>query len=407
MPVSRTHTLACTLASLLLGACAASPPPRAVEAASPAPERTAQRRQTANEDAGLVSFAGSARLTPDDGDDDSLVASDFSLGIDDLLSYRASWSVESGDILAAEPSRGANAPLPTRFAGQHLGQELELDLPELAGAPLSLAASSEFRNDWMVSGSAQSQRERASLSWSPGRAKFDVLWAGTASLADGSTALNCDLQSSMKLPTHQGSDHSEALRIYGRDCVVAADGKAYAGIAAHNWGLGYVWNRPRGQSEAVLSVIDPEWTRVLDFTGVGPGYELGISHRRDFGSLSAKALVSWRQAPGGELPADLAEHAYDAEVRNLAANASLTWHLPEASVSASWAKGVDRLWFTPDPTQRGDRFGLAVNFSRWMEALLPEASPQLAMNWNWSEVRLNDAEVIDNNSLRLDIALMF
>jgi hypothetical protein len=85
----------------------------------------------------------------------------------------------------------------------------------------------------------------------------------------------------------------------------------------------------------------------------------------------------------------------------------LSWQLPEASLSANWAKGIDRLWFTPDSGQGSDRFGLALNLSRWVESLMPASSPQLAMNWNWSEVRLLDADVTQNHSLKLDFVLMF
>jgi hypothetical protein len=155
-------------------------------------------------------------------------------------------------------------------------------------------------------------------------------------------------------------------------------------------------------------VIDPRWTAHFD-SDTRPAYELGFSHRRDLGALSAKGLVSLRQGQlidGAPTP-DLAGNSIAHRHTDWAANASLTWQLPEASLSANWARGIDRFWFTPDRRQVSDRFGLALNLSHWVESLLPAASPQLAMNWNWSEVRLLNADVTETHSLQLDLALLF
>jgi hypothetical protein len=97
-------------------------------------------------------------------------------------------------------------------------------------------------------------------------------------MLDNSVALTCDLQSTVCLPTHAGADHSESLRLSGRDCIVTADG--------------------------------------------------------------SRSALPWIFRAGSRI-------------------------------------------------------------------LMPQSSPQLAMNWNWSKVRLLDAEAIGSNSLRLDIALMF
>jgi hypothetical protein len=213
----------------------------------------------------------------------------------------------------------------------------------------------------------------------------------------------------VRLPVEERAARSEALRLSGRSCFVPLDGSPYDGTEAQAWGLSYVWSSAKRQSEAALSVIDPQWSADFDFHDVRPAYEFGLSHRRDFGYISAKGLVSVRQASliDGVSSPDLAGDDISRQNTNWAANASLTWQLPDASLSANWARGVDRLWFTPDVGQRSDRFGLALNLSRWVESLMPESSPQFAMNWNWSEVRLLNAEATANHSLSLDIALMF
>lgn len=164
-----------------------------------------------------------------------------------------------------------------------------------------------------------------------------------------------------------------------------------------------------GQAQAPergLAVGDRSlWSGYAESAGVGPGYELGLRHRRTFGTLSASALVSWRRAPsvGDDVAADYVSD----EDTDWAANASLTWQPADASLSASWATGMDRFWFTPEAAQQRDQFALALNLSHWIESVMPRSSPQLAMNWNWSEVRLPGAQTIGSNSLRLDVALMF
>ncbi len=350
-------------------------------------------------------------LMQKDADDrDAWLASKFSVGLDDeLLRYQASYSIEPGDLPAAGNPEAVNAGSPTRFGGQKLGQNIRLKLPQLAGAPLSLGFTTDFTNNWMLSGYTLAQREQANLEWSPGYATVDVQWAGAAAAIDPSVALDCDLQSTIRLPTHDGSVHSEALRISGSDCIVSAEGTPYAGIEAQTWGFGYVWSQPQRESEALVSVIDPVWTHAFEYQELDPSYELDLSHRRDFGSLSGKALVSVRQATvwGTADSLDPSGNYINAIDTYWATNASLTWNLSEASLSATWAKGVDRLWFTPEIGRRSDRFELGLNLSRWIEDLIPDASPELAMNWNWSEDYLPGERIDGNNSLQLNLALMF
>jgi hypothetical protein len=405
LSVVRPHMVACVLTALLSAACASVPPlpgERPAKDASADREHRPVRKHLQAPDRLRLKIDAEAPFLPGD-DDDKALASDFSIGIDDVLSYRASWSFEPGDVIAGGSSP-AYAEAPTRFGGQSLGQDVNLSLPELAGAPVTFEVRTETENNWLVNGSTQSQRERARLSWAPGPASVNVQWAGTAAAFDSSIALTCDFQSTVLLPTHEAPDHSESLLFSGRDCMVPGEASSHAGIEAQAWGMSYIWDRPKRQSEALLSVIDPTWSAESELAGIGPGYELGLRHRRTFGTLSASALVSLRRAPA---LADAVAGPILAENTNWAANASLTWQMPEASLTANWATGVDRFWFTPEAGQQSDQFGLALNLSRWIELLIPRSSPQLAMNWNWSEIRLPSAETIGSNSLRLDVALMF
>ncbi len=413
--VARPRTAFCAPVFLLLAACASSPADSSKKADGHVTAANAESGQAAapGKDAPeriQLDLSGRTPLLMSRGDRGALLASNLKLSVDDdLLQYRATYELEPGDILSVGTPDYAPASAPTRFAGQRLGQGVRLQLPEVAGAPLSLDLTTEIRNSWMIAGDTASQREHASLRWSPGRATVNVQWAGAAKAFDSSVALLCDVESTVRLPTHQSASRSQAVQVFGRACVVAADDTPYAGAEAQTWGLGYVWSRAQQESEAVLSVIEPAWVRSAGIRDVEPSYQLGLSHRRDFGWLSAKALVSVRQSSLLEnmASADGTAGQIDTTSTDWAANASLTWKLPDASVSANWEQGVDRLWFTPETSQASDRFGLALNLSRWMESFAPDASPQFAMKWNWSRVRLPGDEVIRDNALRLDVALLF
>lgn len=408
----RTHTVICMPAILLLAACASSPVDDArettVSASVSDKESTSGRYDAAALDLIKLKVDSSVPLLQRNrADKDPLLASNFSVGVDEMLSYKATYVLEPGDVLAFNSTKGSASP--TRYAGQRVGQNVKLQLPKLAGTPLSLGVSTEFSNNWLVSGYTQLQRERADLNWSPGPATVNVQWAGAATAFDPSLALTCDLQSTVRVQTHKSENRSAAVRLSSRDCVVATDDVRYAGIEAQIWGLGYVWSRSQHQSEAVLSMIDPVWMHGVEYQHIDPSYEFGFRHRRDFGPLSAKAYVSLRQATIWDTadPANLTSSYIGVNDTNWAADATLTWELPHASLSANWARGVDRFWFTPDVGQRSDRFGLALNLSRWVENLAPHSSPRFAMNWNWSQLHLPDEQVTGNNSLRVDMALMF
>lgn len=388
---SKLQTPGCLLAVLLLGACAASPPERAkhgsVSGAAPADIR--------------LDIGGALPIFGEVGESGALVASRFSASVDeDRLRYRAIWRVEPGEALAQRSDAAQGAAM--RLGGQRLGQDVDLRLPALAGSPLSLGLSSEFRTDLSAAGYQEQQHEQARLDWSPGAATLQVQWAGNATPFDPGTGLVCDLRSSLRLPTAGDANRSHGLTLFGRICTVAANGTPYAGIEAETWGLGYAWDRSDGRTEALLSVIDPTATTIDAWHSASRGYELDLGHRRAFGGLSAEMHVFLREAPSWAAASSM---EYAGGDTGWSARTSLTFKLEYADLSASWANGVDLLWFTPENHGRSDRFGLSVNLSRWLDALAPEVSPRLAVNWNWSRLRLPNHTLAGDNALRLDVAL--
>lgn len=406
--MSDVRTAICVLA-LLLQACASSPGNRGQAEPGQAEPDTAgapvkARASGAAGESRLVRFDvdGNVPILEGREDADAVLASGVNLGIDDeLLRYRASYRLEAGDLFSFDQPDYTGTKPPSTLAGQSFGQNIVLRLPELAGAPLSLGVTAEVQGQWLFAGARRSQQERANLEWSPGPATINMQWSGNASGFDPLLALRCNFESTLKLPMQDGGRRTQALRVSGRECIVA-DGTRYAGTPARAWMLGYVWSGAAQESEARLRVIDPVRTGELFDMDIDPGYQLGLSHRRDFGALSAEALVSVRQAPA--LPTDPVAAVEDTR---WSANASLTWNLADASISAHWAQGVNPLWFAPDVLEQRDRFGLALDLSSWVESLAPGTSPELGLRWDWSRLRMPGDAAVDENALRLDVALPF
>lgn len=392
-----------------LAACAASPSNggatrAAVQGDDAADARQPECTEQARDAAELVELnvKSALPLLRDLGDDD-MFASDVSVDIGaSRLRYEASYSLEHGDVLSILQSDAANPSPPKHLGGQHFGQNVRLALPELAGSPLSLGFTSEFDSTWMVAGYSESKRRRATLNWSPGSATVDVHWNGTGVPLDATAALTCNLRSTVRVPTHESGGRSEGLVLSGGDCTVAGGDSPFTGLRTETWGLGYEWHRPGRKSEAVLRVIEPVREQPDEYGYFEPGYELSLSHRRDLGLLSAKAVVLLRQASIWEDRAPVG-----ADGASWATSTALTLNLPHAALSANWAKGVDRLWFTPDVGHRHDIFGLALNLSQWIASYLPDSSPKLAMNWNWSREYLPGEDVDGNSSISLDVAMIF
>jgi hypothetical protein len=87
------------------------------------------------------------------------------------------------------------------------------------------------------------------------------------------------------------------------------------------------------------------------------------------------------------------------------ASASLTRHLPVVSLSAKWAHGADPMWFMPEIGQRKHRVDMHLDLSRLVAALVPDATPQLGVQWNWSQARSRADDVTGDSMVRLNMAV--
>lgn len=385
----------------LLAACASAPPydtgVRTSPAANVQPDPAARRVSVQGDSTwgliGPVEFGADAGLPLGPVDPDALLASSLGLGNGDgPVQYHVRYLLEPGDVLAF----GSITKAPTRVGGQRIGQAIRMQVPNVAGAPLSLGLTQELRDDWTVSGYSQSQRELAELSWSPAGATLEVQWAGPMMAVDPALAIDCPVRRSVRLPARgAAADRAQSVRLSGRDCYVLASAAHYADLEVRTWGFDYAWDGPKRESRVTLAVIDPARDAGAREQPLARGYELGLSHRRTHQDWTANALVALRQAPAHEVAtlADSDGGNVAGSSTFLSSNAALAWHLPALAISAHWAHGADPLWFLPDVGQHSDSLGIALDLSQWATRLLPEATPKLAMNYSWSQTDTREGQV--------------
>jgi hypothetical protein len=337
---------------------------------------------------------------------DPLLASRVGVGGGDApLHYKASYTVLPGDVFAETAGAHGAAP-PQRFGTQQVGQDFSMRMPALGGAPVALSYSAESREHWTTAGnSAGQQRQVANLDWSPRIASVNLQWAGGAAVNDSQLALGCDLRGTLEVPLASAGTH--ALRLSGRDCRVLAPDPRFDALAAESWGVAWAWNQRQRKTEVLLSVIDPVWKDESDRQEIDPSYEFGVRHRRDHGHWTAQTQLAMRYTSAWDLSAPLPDTGYYASDSDAfwSASASLTRHLPVVSLSAKWAHSADPMWFMPEIGQRKHRVDMHLDLSRLVAALVPDATPQLGVQWNWSQARSRTDDITGDNMVRLNMAV--
>jgi hypothetical protein len=159
----------------------------------------------------------------------------------------------------------------------------------------------------------------------------------------------------------------------------------------------------------LFSVIDPDAGEGTLRQEIDASYEFGLSHRREHGDWSTEALVAMRYAPSWDLSARLAgtgAYASDTDAYWMA-KMSLTRHLPAVSLSANWSHSADPMWFMPEIGQQKHRLDVRLDLSRMLAAVAPEVNPQLSMQWNWLEARSRADAVTGDNTIKLNMAVVW
>ncbi len=341
---------------------------------------------------------------PRPGSGNALLRSNVSVGERDRpVRYEASYAVAPGDAIT---KIGTNVTETPKGLGRHrVDQRMTLQTPSFGGAPVALGLSTEVERRWTTTGYAQTQRERAELRWSSSLAHFNLQWSDTATELEPATALDCNVQGSVRVPL-TGDERSgrQSLSLLGHDCTIRAANSRYGSLAAQNWGVAYAWERPSQSSRIRVSKINPVWREGLDGAAIESSYELGVSHAIDSGDWKAKARVALRQAATWD---DVERNGSQANERDSywTTDTTLTRKLQYIAVSAIWVSGADPLWFTPERGDRRDHFGVELDFSDWARTWLPDLTPSMAMRWDWSHARLRDNSVSRDNRLAVNMAV--
>jgi hypothetical protein len=341
--------------------------------------------------------------------DDPLLSSRLGLGDDEsILRYHAGYLLEPGDVFSAAPATHGQAA-PRHFGSQRLGQDLRVRLPTPAGTPVSVGFTAETREQWTTAGhSIEQQRQTASLSWSPRLAGLELQWLGGHVPTDAGLALGCDLQGAVRVPL-PATDTSKYFRLTARDCLVRTEDSRYAGLSAHTWQAALAWEYALGAAEIGVSAVEPGRPRGATRQGIDPSYQLGLTHRQDKDSWSTRVRIAMRHTTAWNLaavPGEAGHFPADTDTY-WSASASVTWRSAAMPVSADWSHGADPLWFMPQIGQRSHRVGVRVDLSRVVTHLLPEATPQVGLDWNWSQAHSRMNTVTADSTLRLNAAVLF
>ncbi len=357
-----------SLGALLLGACASAP-----------------QRQTPAVQLKLDGQMTAPQQTPLRG-----LNSDFTLGSGDgLLLYRAGYRVQPGQLFE---SGTASFDAPSQqVALQTLGQNADLRLSEVAGAPLRLGVSQETRSEWQLAGEAQQVRQSVNLGWAPSLAAFDLKWANTTAPA---APLDCALEGTMRMPLPADT---LALRLRGRSCRVVAADATVTDMDARTWSAAVEWGEEKSRSQLRLQAIDPTPASGTAMADPAAGYELGVAQQQELGAWSTQARLAWQRVPDAQNPA--VSQGWTSE-------ASLQRKLGGVGVSAGVSSGMNPAWFLPESAERSDQLNLGLDLSRWAGGLLPGRSPQTGLYYSRTR-SIGSEETISDDLLQWKFSLLW
>jgi hypothetical protein len=181
----------------------------------------------------------------------------------------------------------------------------------------------------------------------------------------------------------------------------------YSELAAETWGLAFARHGSENQTELLFSVIDPDGGEGALRHEIEASYEFRLSHRREYGDWSTEALVAIRDAPSWDISPGSGEAGAYAGANDAywTSRIALTRHLPAVSLSANWSHGADPMWFMPEIGQQKHRLDVRLDLSRMLAAVAPEVKPQMSVQWNWFEARSRADTVMDENTIKLNMAV--
>lgn len=327
--------------ALLLGACAAAPPPLAGRVA-----------QTPVSLQGRVAGPPAAALPG--------LSSDFRLGSDaGLFHYQAGYAVAPGEAFDTAATRASE-----HLASQTLGQDLDLRLDPLAGAPLRVGMAYRQQSDWRVGAESLAAERAVHVGWAPSFAAFDLRWSASSAAPQ---PLDCALQGEMRMPL---AEQALALKLGGRSCRIVGTAPELQALDARAWSAALEWGAEQQRSTLRLQAIDPAPAERSAAADPQAGYELGLARERLLGPWTAQSRLAWRRVEDARHPERVEGWNSETQLRR---------DLYGLGLSAGLSRGANDLWFVPEGGTRSDQLKLGLDLSRWAGGWMPGLAPQTGL----------------------------
>lgn len=295
------------------------------------------------------------------------------------LNYDARYSLQP--VLPEAASDGVRrdiAVAPEQMLGsESLRQRLQVALPFLLDQPLRLEAEDQYRG--LLGSQAPTVSRSAQLRWAPAAVALGLRW--TADDGPAATApLRCQLDGAIELPgaVLTGRD-GDALRLGGRGCrAQSAERGLVEALAVSSYSASWQRRGRKSDSGLHLLMMEPAASLPGADTRPAPGYELGLSRAQRWQRWTAQSSVALRHA-GTRVRVERGEPL------DWSAKATLRTELPQASLSASYQRAADPLWFLPGVAAIGNSVELGLGLDRWIARQLTVPNVGLGMVWRRSE----------------------
>ncbi|HEY0975137.1 MAG TPA: hypothetical protein VGE57_11640 [Solimonas sp.] len=323
-----------------------------------------------------------------------LFASEVSFhAIDSRLQLKSDYALRAGELLSPVDAQRWHAwAVPQSLGRQRIGQQAELKLPALAGAPLLVGLRYEQEDLWLRQNVVQSQRQGVDLRWASTLASLQLQWDAEALPWDARNALDCGVRGRLDVPL---ATPMLALQLGGRQCAVTALALESPSATARTWSAGLRWKEPDSQATLRVLSVDAEPQPQATAAATPPAYELGLDHERRIGAWSARAGVAWRTVTAPAAPATSEQWATDASLRR---------DLGLMALSAQWQNG-DRYWFVPGVAAPTDDLALSLDMSRWAALRWPGYAPTMALSYRWQRSATGASAAFEDESVQWRMSL--
>ena len=292
------------------------------------------------------------------------------------LNYDVRYSLQPPPQPSGDGSGLQNSTmLPGQLLGsESLRQSLRLQLPFLLGQPLQIEAEDRYRG--LLTPTAPTASRSAQLQWSPAPLALGLRWTPVDDQA-GVQPFSCQLAGSIDLPGARltGRD-GDGLRLLGRGCRALAPDRGIAEQAVSSYSATWEWRRRKSDSSVHLLMIEPAASTAAPHGRAAAGYEFGASRTQKWRQLLTLSSVALRRS---------GETQDRGEPLDWSAKATIRTELAQASLSASYQRASDPLWFLPGQQNVGNSIELGLGLDRWIARQLTLPNIGLGMVWRRTE----------------------